>query len=107
MIRTIYAAQWETDDLSGVRMTKLPPGFIHEVPQHLSHPDVPKDDRTGVPFVDLENYCCGEFAVARIVSVHELTAYICVLYRSAWVFRADCMLFTRSCVTMHIHLRGY
>ncbi len=42
-----------------VRMTKLPPGFIHEVPQHLSQPDVPRDDRTGVPFVDLENYCCG------------------------------------------------
>ena len=73
----------------------------------MSQPDVPVDDRTGVPVVDLENYCCGEFAVARIVSVHELTAYICVLYRSAWVFRADCMLFTRSCVTMHIHLRGY
>ncbi|KAI9059121.1 hypothetical protein FKP32DRAFT_1761112 [Trametes sanguinea] len=40
-------------------MTKLPPGFIQEVPQHLFHPDVPKDPRTGVPFVDLENYCCG------------------------------------------------
>ena len=46
-------------------MTKLPPGFIHEVPQHLSQPDVPVDDRTGVPFVDLENYCCGEFSVTR------------------------------------------
>ena len=40
-------------------MTKLPPGFIHEVPTHLTHPDVPLDPLTGVPFVDLENYCCG------------------------------------------------
>ena len=47
-------------------MTKLPPGFIHEVPQHLSQPDVPKDDRTGVPFIDLENYCCGKFPDAPI-----------------------------------------
>lgn len=40
-------------------MTKLPPGFILEVPQHLSRPDVPLDPLTAVPFVDLENYCCG------------------------------------------------
>ena len=41
------------------RVPKLPPGFVHEVPQHLMHPDVPRDPVTGVPFVDLENYCCG------------------------------------------------
>ncbi|RPD78528.1 hypothetical protein L226DRAFT_481337 [Lentinus tigrinus ALCF2SS1-7] len=48
-------------------MTKLPPGFIHEVPQHLSQPDVPKDDRTGVPFVDLENYCCGAHGFSALI----------------------------------------
>jgi 7,8-dihydropterin-6-yl-methyl-4-(beta-D-ribofuranosyl)aminobenzene 5'-phosphate synthase len=41
-------------------MTKLPPGFTHELRQHLSD-DPPFDEVTGVPFVDLENYCCGEF----------------------------------------------
>ncbi|KAI0697733.1 beta-lactamase-like protein [Cerioporus squamosus] len=48
-------------------MTKLPPGFIHEVPQHLSRPDVPRDDRTGVPFVDLENYCCGAHGFSALI----------------------------------------
>ena len=41
------------------RMSKLPPGFIHEVPQHLARHNVPQDPRTGVPIIDLENYCCG------------------------------------------------
>ena len=40
-------------------MTKLPPGFTHELRQHLNDPDVPVDDKTGVPIVDLDNYCCG------------------------------------------------
>jgi len=40
-------------------MTKLPAGFTHELHQHLSeHP--PLDEVTGVPIIDLENYCCGE-----------------------------------------------
>lgn len=42
-------------------MTKLPPGFSHEVPLHLSN-NPPVDEATGVPFIDLENYCCGVFA---------------------------------------------
>ncbi|KAG6886166.1 hypothetical protein C0993_000684 [Termitomyces sp. T159_Od127] len=39
-------------------MTKLPPGFAHELPQHLQlYPDV--DDVTGVPVVDFNHFCCG------------------------------------------------
>ncbi|PIL34019.1 hypothetical protein GSI_03727 [Ganoderma sinense ZZ0214-1] len=48
-------------------MTKLPPGFIHEVPQHLARPDVPQDPRTGVPIVDLENYCCGAHGFSALI----------------------------------------
>ncbi|EIW62446.1 uncharacterized protein TRAVEDRAFT_68886 [Trametes versicolor FP-101664 SS1] len=48
-------------------MTKLPPGFILEVPQHLSRPDVPLDPLTGVPFVDLENYCCGAHGFSALI----------------------------------------
>ncbi|KAI0779967.1 beta-lactamase-like protein [Fomes fomentarius] len=48
-------------------MTKLPPGFVHEVPTHLAHPDVPRDPRTGVPFVDLENYCCGAHGFSALI----------------------------------------
>ncbi|KAI0373580.1 hypothetical protein BV20DRAFT_1049962 [Pilatotrama ljubarskyi] len=48
-------------------MSKLPPGFIHEVPQHLSHPDTPRDPLTGVPFLDLENYCCGAHGFSALI----------------------------------------
>ncbi|KAI0328412.1 hypothetical protein GY45DRAFT_1326427 [Cubamyces sp. BRFM 1775] len=48
-------------------MTKLPPGFVHEAHQHLAHPDVPKDALTGVPFVDLENYCCGAHGFSALI----------------------------------------
>lgn len=43
-------------------MTKLPPGFMPEVLNHLSN-GPPVDARTGVPIVDLENYCCGKVAI--------------------------------------------
>lgn len=39
-------------------MTKLPPGFKHEIRNQLSN-GPPVDVRTGAPFVDLQNYCCG------------------------------------------------
>jgi 7,8-dihydropterin-6-yl-methyl-4-(beta-D-ribofuranosyl)aminobenzene 5'-phosphate synthase len=50
-------------------MTKLPPGFSHELRQHLAdHP--PVDEKTGVPFIDLENYCCGGFYWALFNLIH-------------------------------------
>ncbi|KAI0769565.1 beta-lactamase-like protein [Trametes elegans] len=48
-------------------MTKLPPGFLLEVPQHLLEPDVPVDPLTGVPFLDLENYCCGAHGFSALI----------------------------------------
>lgn len=47
-------------------MTKLPPGFTHELRQHLSD-DPPLDEVTGVPFVDLENYCCGAHGFSALI----------------------------------------
>ena len=38
----------------------MPSGFIQEVPLHLMDPDVPKDPLTGVPILDIENFCCGK-----------------------------------------------
>lgn len=40
-------------------MTKLPPGFSHELPQHLFEQTPAKDPLTGVPILDFENFCCG------------------------------------------------
>ncbi|KAG8739743.1 hypothetical protein FRC10_005212 [Ceratobasidium sp. 414] len=39
-------------------MTKLPPGFTHEVKGDLTERNPPFDKRTGVPFLDLDNFCC-------------------------------------------------
>lgn len=39
----------------------MPPGFSLELTQHLTQ-DPPIDDRTGVPLLDLENYCCGMYS---------------------------------------------
>ena len=43
-------------------MTKLPPGFTQEVPQHIQlypEPDV----LTGVPVIDLDLFCCGTYGL--------------------------------------------
>ncbi|EPQ60106.1 Metallo-hydrolase/oxidoreductase [Gloeophyllum trabeum ATCC 11539] len=57
-------------------MTRLPPGFKHEMRQHLSeHPII--DPLTGVPFLDLENYCCGAHGFSALIetSVGEGTKH--------------------------------
>jgi hypothetical protein len=57
--------------------TKLPPGFIHELPTHLrDHP--PVNPLTGVPIIDFENYCCGMygFQLSRIQFTFQLSGAI-------------------------------
>ncbi|GJJ06576.1 hypothetical protein Clacol_000769 [Clathrus columnatus] len=48
-------------------MNPLPPGFIHEVPQHvLSNP--PPDIETGSNgIVDIHNYCCGAHGLSVLI----------------------------------------
>jgi 7,8-dihydropterin-6-yl-methyl-4-(beta-D-ribofuranosyl)aminobenzene 5'-phosphate synthase len=43
-------------------MTKLPPGFTHELPQHLQQQGHGVFDQVkGVPVLDFDNFCCGTF----------------------------------------------
>ncbi|KAG9011070.1 hypothetical protein FRB90_007504 [Tulasnella sp. 427] len=48
-------------------MTRLPPGFVPEVPNHLVERDVPVDDETGCKILDLENYCCGAHGFSVLI----------------------------------------
>ncbi|OBZ67114.1 hypothetical protein A0H81_12902 [Grifola frondosa] len=48
-------------------MTKLPPGFTHEIRQHLNDQEPPIDSLTGVPFIDLENFCCGAHGFSALI----------------------------------------
>ncbi|KIJ07141.1 hypothetical protein PAXINDRAFT_140191 [Paxillus involutus ATCC 200175] len=48
-------------------MTKLPPGFTHELPQHLFDQKPEKDRRTGVPILDFENFCCGAHGFSALI----------------------------------------
>ncbi|KAL4080353.1 hypothetical protein V8B97DRAFT_740284 [Scleroderma yunnanense] len=45
---------------------KLPPGFMHETKQHLSSQPT-KDPQTGVPIIDLENFCCGAHGFSALI----------------------------------------
>ncbi|KAH7906021.1 beta-lactamase-like protein [Hygrophoropsis aurantiaca] len=48
-------------------MTKLPPGFKHELPQHLFDQHPPNDAITGVPVLDFNNYCCGAHGFSALI----------------------------------------
>jgi hypothetical protein len=41
-------------------MSKLPPGFTHEMRHHLTHKVPDLDPLTNVPIIPLENFCCGQ-----------------------------------------------
>ncbi|WVQ74698.1 hypothetical protein IAR50_004302 [Cryptococcus sp. DSM 104548] len=45
----------------------LPPEFIHELPQHLASPSNPIDPLTGLPMIDLDNYCCGAHGLSILI----------------------------------------
>ncbi|KAI0081300.1 hypothetical protein K474DRAFT_1672045 [Panus rudis PR-1116 ss-1] len=47
--------------------TKLPPGFSHELRQHLGEHDPPIDSVTGTPILDFENYCCGAHGFSALI----------------------------------------
>ena len=45
------------------RMTQLPPGFKHELQQHLhQHGHGHYDEVKGVPVLDFDQFCCGKLA---------------------------------------------
>ncbi|ODN76528.1 hypothetical protein L202_05195 [Cryptococcus amylolentus CBS 6039] len=45
----------------------LPPEFTHELPQHLASPRNPIDPLTGLPMIDLDNYCCGAHGLSVLI----------------------------------------
>jgi hypothetical protein len=40
-------------------MTKLPPGFTHELRYHLTNKALDVDPLTGAPVLPFEDLCCG------------------------------------------------
>ena len=48
-------------------MNKLPPGFSGENHRHLVDQEPPVDPLTGVPILDLENWCCGAHGFAALI----------------------------------------
>ncbi|KAL1724101.1 beta-lactamase-like protein [Schizophyllum commune] len=46
-------------------MTKLPPGFTHELTQHIAHSKV--DELTGVPTLDFDHFCCGAHGFSALI----------------------------------------
>ncbi|KAJ7188140.1 beta-lactamase-like protein [Mycena filopes] len=49
--------------------TKLPPGFTHELPQHLQQQNPPLKTHpvTGVPVLDLNQFCCGAHGFSALI----------------------------------------
>ncbi|KAF8161195.1 beta-lactamase-like protein [Crassisporium funariophilum] len=49
-------------------MTKLPPGFTTELPQHLQQKGHGHfDEVTGVPVLDFDNFCCGAHGFSALI----------------------------------------
>ena len=51
-------------------ISTLPPGFVYELPQHLTRPEPngpPLDPMTGLPVLDLDNYCCGAHGLSILI----------------------------------------
>ncbi len=49
-------------------MTKLPPGFTHEVTLHLQQDASSPDEVTGVPVLNFDKFCCGTYNIAQDVA---------------------------------------
>jgi len=77
-------------------MSKLPPGFTHELRHHLTHKVPEVDPLTGAPVLPLEEFCCGSHRRLLVAgdSITEITSVAHLRSRS-WFFRFDC---ARVCV---------
>ncbi|KAF8633458.1 hypothetical protein AX17_004627 [Amanita inopinata Kibby_2008] len=60
-------------------MTKLPPGFTHELHQHLQQGLPPGDGTLGVPVLDFDKFCCGKSPH------HSSCGPPLIVCRSAWI----------------------
>lgn len=50
---------------------KLPPGFKLELPQHLSDARTVIDPLTGVPIINLEDFCCGAHGFSALIETQR------------------------------------
>jgi hypothetical protein len=67
-------------------MTKLPPGFSHEVRHHLTRKAAELDPVTGVPILPLGDFCCGSCAPPPIT-----VDYYQHLSSRPWLLRSNCV----------------
>ncbi|KAF5320129.1 hypothetical protein D9611_010275 [Ephemerocybe angulata] len=56
-------------------MTKLPPGFTHELQQHIPHSRraEPGEPGAGVPVLDFNDFCCGAHGFAALIETEPVT----------------------------------
>ncbi|KAJ3764010.1 beta-lactamase-like protein [Lentinula raphanica] len=47
--------------------TKLPPGFTHELPQHLQEHRCTVDEATNTPMLDFNDICCGAHGFSALI----------------------------------------
>lgn len=52
-------------------MTKMPPGFGSEIKGHLERCPPVDSERTGIPILDLDEYCCGGSLDAIVTSCYN------------------------------------
>ncbi|KAI0029437.1 beta-lactamase-like protein [Vararia minispora EC-137] len=81
-------------------MTKLPPGFVHEVPQFLRNHTPPPDPRTGVPALDFENFCCGAHGLSVLIETEDPDTG--VLHRTLFDAGPDSRSITRNLVALAV-----
>lgn len=55
-------------------MTKLPPGFTHELNQHVPRSHPATEDQGGVPVFDLNDFCCGAHGFAALLETEPAVA---------------------------------
>ncbi|KAK0225985.1 beta-lactamase-like protein [Armillaria fumosa] len=51
--------------------TKLPPGFTHELPQHLRYHTPEVDKVTGVQVLDFNQFCCGAHGFSALINTES------------------------------------
>ncbi|KAJ3748865.1 beta-lactamase-like protein [Lentinula detonsa] len=62
--------EWQVD--AYVSFTKLPPGFTHELPQHLQEHHFAIDEATNTPLIDFNAICCGAHGFSALIET-EIT----------------------------------
>jgi hypothetical protein len=70
-------------------MSKLPPGFTHELPQHLQQQEHGVfDEEKGVRVLDFDHFCCGSYSIASLTSTYDPDCH----HRRSRIFCINCEL---------------